>query len=104
LAVVIVWSLAPVLRRPGAEQFLATQLLTSHALIMVDHLTDVATDQRTVKPWFDGKRFCAWWEPGKYGFLWSGGRLDYLDNRPVAALVTSGASISLTFSFGGRDQ
>ena len=63
------------LRPPSADDRVAQEVLDSHVRsLMANHLTDVASSEAVV-------------DLKDQGFPLIGGRLDYLDSRPVAALV-----------------
>jgi len=90
-ATVLAWVVGGALLDWRANEDLAVEAVATHVRATLDnHLIAIASsDQHTVKPWLSARLD---YSPpvrdlSRDGFTLAGGRLDYLDRRPVATLV-----------------
>src|SRR6185369_7760708 len=96
--------------RTDQSSRITSEIVSAHLRsLQADHLTDVlSSDQHTVKPWFNGRLDVAppVLDLTAQGFTLIGGRLDYIDGKPVAALVYRRRAhiINLFAAEGGGDH
>jgi len=89
--VVIMWTASVQFESGMRDERIVEQVIAGHARsVLTNHLVEVASsDQHTVKPWLSSKLDFS--PPANdltgTGFPLVGARLDYVNSRPVAALV-----------------
>jgi anti-sigma factor RsiW len=91
LAVSLGWNVRQFRSGKNSSEEIAREIVSSHVRSLIgEHLLDIpSTDQHNVKPWFNGKLD---YSPdvkdfATAGFPLIGGRVDYIDRKPIAALI-----------------
>jgi len=91
LVVLVAWRISPEFRSDDYQAEFVTGIVDAHMhSLQLGHMTGIASnDEHAVKQWFDGKVKFALpiRDFAKGGFALQGGRIDIIEDRPVAALV-----------------